>query len=275
MRRIDWHQVVDLARGHVHTETTALGVAPSLRRVHYLLASDEAARGHGYANTASAYKVLSRKLVAARQAGAFPDLSDHTRSVSPPFAFTSEQDGRQWLAEAFALDRRPYSRQRVLVAVEKAGLLPLVQSRFGWLDCTSLRGFTSLTHARSVGRYDLVVYAGDYDPSGLDIERDLAARAGVLVDRVALTWQQVTDHDLPPDVAKSTDSRTARMLAVQGHAVQVEVDALPPAVLLGALTVAVAEATGLDVDESTGWPVLPEVDEAEQTARDRIAGEVA
>lgn len=269
--RIDWPAVLALAAGHVHAEADALGLAPTLRRVHYLLVSDEAATAAGYANTQGAYKGLSRETARAREAGTFPDLTDRTRSVVPPLAWESEAEARDWLAERFTLDRRPYCAARTLVAVEKDGLLPLLRSRFGWLDVTAVRGYASLTHARTLSRYDAVVYAGDYDPSGLDIDRDLRERAGVPVVRVALTAAQVTEHRLPPALAKGTDTRRGRMLAEHGHAVQVEVDALPPAVLLAAVAEAVADLTGLTLDESMR-PVLPAVDAAEEAARANLRG---
>lgn len=269
--RIDWGAVLALGAGHVQAERASLGMPPTLRRVHYLLVSDEAATVAGYANTVGAYKGLSRETARAREAGTFPSLTDRTRSVVRPQAWQSEREARDWLADAFALDRRPYCARRVLVGVEKDGIVPLVRSRFGWLDVSAVRGYASLTHARTLSRYDVIVYAGDFDPTGLDIDRDLAERAGVLVDRVALTEAQVAEHRLPPAPAKSADSRTAAMLAEHGVAVQVEVDALPGAVLLDAIGGAVAGWTGLEVD-ADGWPVLPEVDAEEAGARDRLRG---
>lgn len=272
--RCDWPALLAIAAEHVRAEAASLGVPPTLRRVHYLLVSDPAATGVGYRNTQGCYKGLSRETARARTARTFPALSDQTRSVVVPAVYSSEQEARDELAETFTLDRRPYSRQRVLVAVEKAGLLPLVRSRFAWTDVAAVKGYSSLTLAEAIGRYDVVIYAGDFDPSGLDIQRDLSKRSGVAVQRVALTWSQVQQHSLPAAPAKATDSRAAWMLAEHGQAVQVEVDALPPAVLLDAIGEAVQDATGLDLDTS-GWPVLPEVDEEEQAIRARLRGESA
>lgn len=48
------------------------------------------------------------------------------------------------------------------------------------------------------------IYAGDFDPSGEDIERDFLVRAACFAEtvRVALDWDQVEEFDLPPQEGK-------------------------------------------------------------------------
>ncbi len=92
-------------------------------------------------------------------------------------------------------------------------------------------------------------YAGDHDPSGEDIDRDFVERAGCFAEvvRVALSWEQVVEHDLPPVPGKSTDSRVSAFLERHGRLVQVELEALDPTVLRGLYEGALAPF----VDEST------------------------
>jgi hypothetical protein len=80
------------------------------------------------------------------------------------------------------------------------------------------------------GRPAVVLYAGDFDPSGEDIDRDFLERTGCFsnVVRVALTPEQVTDYNLPPAPGKATDSRAAAFTARHGQLVQVELEALDP-----------------------------------------------
>lgn len=75
----------------------------------------------------------------------------------------------------------------------------------------------------------VLLYFGDYDPSGEDIPRSIVEnlnRFGVEVDlrRIALMEDQVTLWKLPPAPAKLTDSRTANW----GGLGQVELDAVKP-----------------------------------------------
>ena len=76
----------------------------------------------------------------------------------------------------------------------------------------------------------MLLYAGDSDPSGEDIPRDLDERlnGALQVERFALTAEQVEQHDLPPQPGKTTDARAAAFRRRHGRLVQVELAALPP-----------------------------------------------
>ena len=83
----------------------------------------------------------------------------------------------------------------------------------------------------------VIVYVGDLDPSGADMDRDIVRRLGGLLDpiplefrRLALTIGQVQEHALPPNPTKLTDSR-ARDWAHGKDSW--ELDALPAPVLAG------------------------------------------
>jgi hypothetical protein len=99
-----------------------------------------------------------------------------------------------------------------------------------WLDAP--------THRPAV-----LLYAGDFDPSGEDIDRDFVARTGCWskVVRVALSAEQVTAYGLPPNPGKESDSRADAFVARHGELVQVELDALPPETLRALFAAAIAE----------------------------------
>lgn len=46
------------------------------------------------------------------------------------------------------------------------------------------------------------------------------------IEKIALTIQDITDYDLPPDFTKKTDSRSAKFIKKYGD-LAVELDALP------------------------------------------------
>jgi hypothetical protein len=84
----------------------------------------------------------------------------------------------------------------------------------------------------------LILYLGDHDPSGIDMDRDIRESMEEIgmrieLERVALTQRQVQQYDLPPQWAKDTDTRTGRYVARHGHEHAWELDALPPPVLDG------------------------------------------
>jgi hypothetical protein len=76
----------------------------------------------------------------------------------------------------------------------------------------------------------VLLYAGDFDPSGEDIDRDFIERSACWdkVIRVALSTDQVRDYRLPVNPGKVTDSRAAGFIERHGSLMQVELDALDP-----------------------------------------------
>ena len=101
----------------------------------------------------------------------------------------------------------------------------------------SLRGPDPLEWARAdLERQDrpaVLLYAGDFDPSGEDIDRDFVDRVAGFADvrRIALVADQIERYQLPPNPGKATDSRAQRFSERHGQLVQVELDALDPSVL--------------------------------------------
>jgi hypothetical protein len=89
----------------------------------------------------------------------------------------------------------------------------------------------------------VLLYAGDHDPSGEDIDRDFTAGTDCWDDvrRVALTAAQVVQYGLPPQPGKETDSRARGFVERHGRLVQVELDALAPDGLRTLYAQAIAE----------------------------------
>ena len=139
--------------------------------------------------------------------------------------------------------------------VAVAGILEdMVIDRYGVLFVAGLR-YSSLTHlhgaacrfAARPGR-TVILYVGDHDPSGLDMDRDHVARLedlgrelksdlSVSLKRVALTVDQIEEYDLLPQHTKATDSRAAGY----DHDGSWELDALPPDVLSDVVERAIRE----------------------------------
>jgi hypothetical protein len=112
----------------------------------------------------------------------------------------------------------------------------------GWfsrlqLPVIVLRGYGSQTYFDAIARMvrrdprpTTLVYAGDFDPSGEDIERDFRARVPGIQEivKVAVTPDTVRDYDLPENPGKESDPRAAGFVERHGRLVQVEVEALAP-----------------------------------------------
>jgi len=124
------------------------------------------------------------------------------------------------------------------------------------------RGYGSYTYVRQMAerlngeKPSVILYFGDYDPSGRDIERDLDERLdryggeAYRVIRVAITPSQITQYNLPPrpedaeTLAKlSRDPRTRRY----GIQYAVELDAIEPTELQRIIKEAIENQIDIDL----------------------------
>jgi hypothetical protein len=243
MERIYWPDIVDQAGDIVDSYDTPV----TLRQLFYRLVAAQL-----IPNTTSAYKRLSAVTAEARRDGMFPALSDLTRRIEVPTCFDGPEHARDYLRRGYRRDRTEGQDVSVYLGVEKHGLVAQLSSVFAGfgIPILALGGYASQTFADNVdedvstrGRPAVLLYAGDFDPSGEDIDRDFVERADCFdkVIRVALNAEQIAEYDLPPAMGKTTDSRAGAFVARHGELVQVELDALPPDVLRTLYATALAD----------------------------------
>lgn len=229
--RIDW---IGTVLPHAAAIVRSYETGVTLRQLFYRLVSDGT-----LPNTDSAYKGLSRTSAQARREGTFPPLFDRTRTIHRHQSFDNPEDALVWLSDYYRRDRTEGQEFNIYLGLEKHGLVEMLRSWFGPLGIpiVSLGGYSSQSYTDEVGwdvygdgRKSVLLYAGDFDPSGVDIPRDFIDRVGSFdhIERVALTAQQVIDYKLPPQPGKRTDSRAAGFVEKYGRLMQVEVDALRP-----------------------------------------------
>lgn len=241
--RINWQHVVKRAAEIVESYDTSV----TLRQLFYRLVSVQE-----IPNTQSAYTRLSRVTAKARREGTFPDLIDRGRQIHRKASWDSPTDAMAALRDQYRLDRTAGQDVSIYLGVEKAGMVVQLQAWFGALGVPilALSGYSSETYVQDIvedvelsGRPAVLLYAGDFDPSGEDIDRDFIARAGCWdrVVRIALSAEQVAEYELPVNPGKGTDSRAAGFIARHGKLVQVELDALPPETLRELYQEALAE----------------------------------
>jgi hypothetical protein len=231
--RIEWGHVLERARPIVDTYSTMV----TLRQLFYRLVAAEV-----IPNTTTAYKRLSSVTAEARRQGTFPALMDRTRRIHRDGTFSDPDDAIGYMLDVYRRDRTEGQDVSVYLAVEKAGMVEQITSWFGGrgVPVLALGGYASQSYVDEVildverqGRPAVLLYAGDHDPEGEDIDRDFVARTDcwATVERVALTAEQVDAYQLPPMPGKAESSRAAGFVARHGRLVQVELDALPPDVL--------------------------------------------
>ena len=229
--RISWPAVVERAAEIV--ESYATGV--TLRQLFYRLVS-----GLLIPNTTNAYKELSRTTAKARREDGFPNLIDQGRGVQRPGYFDSPEHALAYIRDRYRRDRTEGQEYALYLGVEKAGMVEQLSAWFGnryGIPIVALKGYSSQTLVDDVAgeifedeRPAVLLYAGDFDPTGEDVDRDFVERVGVFdeVRRIALSAEQVDEYELPPLPGKETDSRAAAFVARHGRLMQVELDALDP-----------------------------------------------
>lgn len=238
----------------------------TVRQIYYRLVS-----AHAIPNSDSSYRLVKESLVDARRAGtiSYRHIEDRTRSIhqyhtaykisETTYAVRNEAseesaesfmngylDTIEDIANKYTIPRWWMQPTKVMVFVEKQALSSLFQSVTDELavDLVVCRGYASLSLLYEIAKSldnppDYVeriklLYFGDFDPSGADIERAITDSlrndfgVGFDIEHVAITMDQIAEYQIPPAPAKTTDSRYDGFLADTGVAWQVELDAIEP-----------------------------------------------
>ncbi len=243
-------------------EFQADGYVLTLRQLYYQLVSRDV-----IPNEQSEYAKLSRLLKEGRMGGVvdWDAIEDRLRKPSLPYAVDDIDQAIQDTIDQYRLRRQEDQPNYIEVWVEKdalSGVLKRVTEKYhipimvnrGYSSVSAMYdAFMRFTHKFHYGfqgqdlRPVKILYLGDYDPSGLDMLRDIKDRIdefheGYMDDGtdiqqmefevlpVALTKEQVEKHNPPPNPAKLTDPRAKEFIAMYGNQ-SWEVDALKPNVL--------------------------------------------
>ena len=250
----------------------------TLRGLHYRLVA------RGMTNTIRHYKRVVSAMIKARWDGLvdFDTFSDRDREMESQTdsdetnvtdkISVAKQQLVAWMENYYKnrWENQPYYPE---VFIEKKALIGVFERPCLRLDVAlgACKGYPSLTFlneaserfkkARKRGKKPIILYFGDYDPSGEDIPRSIKQNlydlgVSVEVRRISLLHEQVVEWNLPPAPAKLTDSRTANWDGLG----QVELDAVEPKKLRSLCTKAIE-----NVFDSDLYDELNETEEEERT----------
>lgn len=253
----------------------------TVRSVCYRLFVDGWIDGMSKSNTGK----VSKQLVWAREQGVIPwgwVVDEHRRMEK-----ASSWDNPESLIESAVRQYRKdyWSDQPFWVEVwsEKGtvrGTLGPILTEYG-LPFRVMHGFTSATVINDVAeetrRRDkplIILYCGDFDPSGLNMsEKDIPARLSrydgdATIERVALTGHDVSERGLPSFAAasKSKDTRQKWFVENYGHQCW-ELDAMPPTILREAVENAI-----LEYIDGDAWEQSKMIEKAETDSIQRLVG---
>lgn len=210
----------------------------TVRQVYYQLVSRQVIK-----NNRCQYQAVSKALVAARQEGLIPWdwIEDRLRR---PRHVSMWDDLRAFCETAVAAYRRNVWKTQpsyLEVWLEKDALSGIFEDVLQDYGVTlnvgrGYDGWDSIHNAfQRLRDADTILYFGDFDPSGEDMVRSLRQRLAFFecncqIIKCALIADDIQRYQLPPDFAKTTDSRRDAFVAKHGD-VSVELDALPADVL--------------------------------------------
>ena len=239
----------------------------TVRQVFYQLVSRQVIK-----NDRSQYSSVSRCLVNARKEGIIPwawveDRLRRPRCVSmwsglAAFADTARRSYRRDVWET-----QPCYIEAWLEKDALAGIVEDVLDPYG-VTLNVGRGYDGWDSIRNAaerfgdGKGKVILYLGDFDPSGEDMLCSLRGRLGFFhcepeIVKCALTGDDILRYQLPPDPAKRTDTRSKRFIEKHGD-LSVELDALPVDVLRDRLVGEVESR--MDLAALAGVKVLEETE---------------
>jgi hypothetical protein len=238
----------------------------TLRQLYYQLVS----RGI-IPNKQNEYAKLSNLLKEGRMSGIvdWKAIEDRLRQPESPSSWSSPESILDAVTKQYMLPRQEGQGVYLEVWVEKdalSGVLSRVTEQYhvpilvnrGYSSVSAMyESFKRFNQAALSGQSIHIIYLGDYDPSGIDMIRDIRARimeffdgAGTDVDfkvtPIALTQSQIKKYNPPPNPAKMTDPRAGAFVAMHG-ALSWEVDALRPEILNSLLTNAIEAEIDMEV----------------------------
>lgn len=226
----------------------------TLRQLYYQLVSRDL-----IPNKQVEYSKISKILKEGRMAGIvdWAAIEDRLRKPYKPGSWDDPKDIIESCIHQFQLPRMRGQSIYIEVWVEKdalSGVLSRVTKKYhipilvnrGYSSASAM--YDSFIRFRDNGYYEdkpiRVLYLGDYDPSGLDMIRDITNRINEFsggagfddfefnfkIVPIALTKKQIEEHNPPPNPAKLTDPRSKNYTDKHGFQ-SWEVDALRPEIL--------------------------------------------
>lgn len=248
-------QGYDLTLRQLYYRFVALNLFPDDRRWSKIPGTDRWVRDpNGTKNADPNYGWLGTIINDGRLAGRIPwdSIVDRTRELCKLSHWKDPQDIIRSAAASFRIDTWQDQKNYIEVWVEKEALIQVLEKVCEELDVSYMacRGYVSQSTmwqaslrfiaAEEAGKTCHILHLGDHDPSGIDMSRDIQDRldrfdACVIVQRIALTMEQVELYQAPPNPAKVTDSRSGRYIEEYGDE-SWELDALEPQVIHDLIT---------------------------------------
>ena len=257
MSRGEWNETTELIRAAV--EILEAENPMTVRQLFYRLVSKGTLQ-----NTKKDYQLTSKVMTKARQDGrcSYEWIVDRSRPIYEPNVFEDAAEYAETVKHGYRKNYWADQPNHVEVWTEKDAIIGSIEPVTDELGVTVRvgRGFFSTTRINEIaqqfkriakqGKKIFVLYLGDHDPSGIEIQKEGGARLCALlfarrnagwfykIERIAILKRDLSLFNLPPLRVKASDSRSNKFRQQHGEEC-VELDALPPAELRSRLRTAI------------------------------------
>lgn len=250
----------------------------TIRQLFYRLVSIQALQ-----NNRSDYQRLSRIMTDARKDYEvdFDWIVDRSKTEYIPNVWDDASGYLKTVAKSYRKDRWRDQTYYIEIWSEKDtlyGVLEPILDKYG-VVFRAHRGFSSTTKKhelaelfQAIDKPIVIFYLGDFDPSGMEIPRDLIEQLeeygayGFELKIIAILRSDIKDFNLPPLRVKDKDSRAKGFKSKYGSEA-VEVDALPPVALRDRV-----ESLIWSLIDIEPWQRAEEVEKVEFESIKEIAG---
>jgi hypothetical protein len=212
-------------------ETLRLHHPMTVRQIYYRLVSRQVIE-----NTRSSCQSVSKALVAARREGLIPwrHIEDRLRKPRRVSLWSGLAAFAETAATAYRRNVWETRPVRVETWLEKDALSGIFEDALDHYGVTlnvgrGFDGWDSIHNAAErLGSEDVILYFGDFDPSGEDMVRSLRERlfdqgSNPEIVKCAVTLGDIERYELPADFTKPSDTRRAAFVARWGD-ISVELD---------------------------------------------------
>jgi len=215
----------------------------TLRQLYYQFVARDLIK-----NNQQEYNKLQSCITNARRAGLvdWDAIIDRTRNMTRLSSWSSPSDILSAVASQYREDLWDGQEYLPIVMVEKDAAIgtveavcndlrvPYISNRGYFSDAELHAQAKSLQGMMRRGKNPILLYCGDFDPSGWDMTRDLRERFNMFTEpyevpikRLALNPEQIDVYNPPPNFAKQTDTRFQTFVDEFGDECY-ELDAVPP-----------------------------------------------
>jgi len=197
----------------LHYRLVAIGMTNDLNHYKRVVSAMTRARWN---------KIISMDVFIDRERTMFGKTEDETKDLCYEIKYGKAQVNA-WM-NTYNLNIWSNQENYVEVGVEKKALQGIFEDPCKSMDVglAAFKGYSSITFLHQAaqrfntaianGKNPIILYFGDYDPSGLDIPRSIKDNlnrlgSNVEIRRIALNYDQIQNMDLPGVPVKQSDSR--------------------------------------------------------------------